>query len=78
MRGNADEYLRYFTERVLRDALHEATVRYWSRRADQFAAVGTPACDEIAAACRRRAAFQAMYPPLDLDPIVTRSPRGAS
>ena len=49
------EHLEHFRARVLQDALNEATAAYWQRRAEAFAAVGTPACDEIAQACRNRA-----------------------
>lgn len=49
-------YIEHFRSRVLQDALNEATAAYWKRRAATFARVGTPACDEIAAACRARAA----------------------
>lgn len=49
------EYVEHFRARVLQDALTEATAAYWLRRAEQFAAVGTPACDETAQACRNRA-----------------------
>ncbi len=48
-------HVENFTRRVMQDALAEATAAYWLRRADTFAAVGTPRCDEIALACRRRA-----------------------
>lgn len=50
-----DAHLDHFHSRVLQDALLEATSRYWLRRADQFAAVGTEACDLIATNCRRHA-----------------------
>ena len=50
-------YVDHFRGRVLQDALAEATAAYWTKRADQFAGVGTPACDEIAQACRNRAAL---------------------
>jgi hypothetical protein len=43
--------------RVLVDALAEATSDYWLRRADQFAAVGTPECDMIARNCRVHASL---------------------
>lgn len=49
-------YTEHFRARVLQDALNSATHSYWMKRAEQFAAVGTPACDEIALACRNRAA----------------------
>ncbi len=45
----------HFMHRVLQDAWLEATESYWLRRAAAFDAVGTPACDEIAQACRNRA-----------------------
>jgi hypothetical protein len=48
------EHVEHFQHRVMQDALSEATADYWRRRAEQFAAVGTPACDEIAEACRNR------------------------
>lgn len=51
------EYVDNFRRRVLADALQEATAAYWLRRAETFAAVGSPACDEIAQACRNRAAL---------------------
>ena len=51
------EHVQHFRQRVLQDALAEATAAYWQRRAQQFAAVGTPACDEIALACRNRASL---------------------
>lgn len=50
-----DELVEHFRSRVLQDALNEATSAYWRRRAEDFAAVGTPRCDEIAEACRNRA-----------------------
>lgn len=52
-----DAYVEHFRYRVLQDALTEATAHYWRRRADQFAAVGNAACDEIAQACLNRAAL---------------------
>lgn len=51
------EHVEHFRMRVLQDALAEATAAYWLRRAEQFAAVGTPACDETAQACRNRASL---------------------
>ena len=39
------------------DLLLEAQESYWLRRADDFAKVGTPKCDEIAQACRNKAAL---------------------
>ncbi len=50
------EYVEHFRHRVIQDALTEATAAYWLRRADTFAAVGNVRCDEIAQACRARAA----------------------
>lgn len=50
-----DAYLEHFQRRVLQDALTEATSAYWLRRAHTFDRVGTPACDEIAQACRNAA-----------------------
>lgn len=50
------EYVEHFRHRVLQDALAEATAAYWMRRAEQFSRVGSPQCDEIALACRNRAA----------------------
>lgn len=50
-----DTHLANFHHRVLADALLEATSSYWLRRADTFDTVGTPACDDIALACRRHA-----------------------
>jgi hypothetical protein len=50
-----DAYVQHFRERVLQDALAEATAAYWLRRAAQFEAVGNARCDEIARACRNRA-----------------------
>lgn len=40
---------------VIVDILLEAQEAYWLRRAMDFAGVGTPACDEIARACRAKA-----------------------
>lgn len=51
------DYVTHFRRRVLQDALTEGTAAYWHRRAQVFAKVGTPACDEIAQACRNRAAL---------------------
>lgn len=50
-------YELWFMRRVLQDAWTEATEAYWLRRAAAFDAVGTPACDEIARACRNRASL---------------------
>lgn len=51
------EHVDNFRRRVMADALQEATAAYWLRRAETFAAVGTAQCDEIAQACRNRAAL---------------------
>lgn len=64
-------YVEHFRARVLQDALSEAMPAYWSRRAEQFAAVGTPRCDEIATACRNAAAFTAMFPVVSEAEITT-------
>ena len=40
----------------------EAQPAYWLRRADAFAAVGNPACDAIALACRRHATLLCSSP----------------
>lgn len=47
----------HFQLRMLREAWLEATATHWRRRAEAFAAVGTPTCDQIARACRNRAAL---------------------
>lgn len=44
-----------FLHDVLLDVLLSGERRYWLKRAEDFAKVGTPACDEIARACRARA-----------------------
>ncbi len=49
------EKLDQIARRMLVDILLEADERYWFRRADDFAKVGTPGCDEIARACRAKA-----------------------
>lgn len=48
-------YIDHFRARVLQDALAEATADYWLRRGAAFAAVGNPACDATAQACRNHA-----------------------
>lgn len=53
--SNLIEYVAHFQHRVIQDALAEATALYWERRAQDFDAVGTPECDEVAQACRHRA-----------------------
>jgi hypothetical protein len=52
-----DDYVEHFRKRVFQDALNEATSAYWHKRAEQFAAVGNARCDEIAQACRNKAAL---------------------
>jgi hypothetical protein len=54
------ENVDHFQRRVLMDALREATAAYWLRRAKQFEWVGNARCDEIAQACRNRAAVSLM------------------
>jgi hypothetical protein len=49
------EDIAHFRMRVLQDALNEACSAYWLRRADDFNVVGTPECDQVALACRRKA-----------------------
>lgn len=51
------DHVAHFTYRVLLDSLASATATYWEKRADQFEAVGTPECDQIATACRNAAAI---------------------
>jgi hypothetical protein len=53
--GRLVEDVEHFRRRVLESALCEGESRYWLRRADDFAKVGTPECDEVARACRHRA-----------------------
>lgn len=50
------EVLECAAHRLLVDILLEADERYWMKRAKDFAKVGTPDCDEIARACRAKAA----------------------
>ena len=57
---------QHFAVRMVQQMLTEAMPWYWLRRAADFAAVGTPAADEIAEACRERAALLRRYP----DPVV--------
>lgn len=49
------ETLETLARRFVVDMLLEAQESYWLRRADDFAKVGTPECDEIARACRAKA-----------------------
>lgn len=53
--ADLDDYVEHFRWRILQDAMQEATSDYWHRRAAQFAAVGTPECDQVAELCRHRA-----------------------
>lgn len=69
------EYVEHFRARVLQDALNEALPHYWMRRAEQFAAVGTPTCDEIASACRAKAEFLRLYPVVGIEPDVWQALR---
>jgi hypothetical protein len=46
--------------RVVLEVLIEQNTAYWRRRAEDFAAVGTDDCDEIARACWARARFAEM------------------
>ena len=50
------DHLEQVQRRVLQDALSEATSAYWCRRAATFDRVGNERCDEVARACRARAA----------------------
>lgn len=49
------EKLEVIARRFVVDMLLEAQERYWKTRAADFEKVGTPACDEIARACRAKA-----------------------
>lgn len=74
-RGSAQSIGRaadHFVKRLLLDCLTEATAAYWQRRAESFAAVGTPSCDEIARACRARAAVAAFEDHHDIVAAVLR------
>lgn len=51
------DYMEQFVKRMLEDAMANASAARWRRRADQFAAVGTAQCDEIALACRNHASL---------------------
>lgn len=55
-----DSEVERLASRLLLDVLNEATAAYWERRADGFANVGTPDCDDIARACRNRAELARM------------------
>lgn len=50
-----DQHIARFTATVLHQALLEGTARFWRRRAEEFATVGTPDCDQIAQACHHHA-----------------------
>ena len=52
-----DSYVEHSKYRILQEILNDATAQFWLRRARQFAAVGNARCDEIAQACRNRAAL---------------------
>lgn len=49
------ERIDQLARRMVLDILLESQASYWLRRADDFAKVGTPACDEIAKACANKA-----------------------
>lgn len=76
-RQETTAYIEYFRARVIQDALNEVLPKYWQRRAEQFAAVGTPACDEIASACRTKARFLTLYPVVGIEPDVVQAVREA-
>ena len=63
--------IEHFRQRVLQDALTEATAQYWERRAQQFQNVGTDECNLIALNCRRHAALirEAAPEPISQDVI---------
>lgn len=42
---------------LLVELLLDAQEKYWLKRAQDFAKVGTPQCDEIAKACRAKASL---------------------
>lgn len=52
---------------VIIDALLESSAKYWLKRADDFAKVGTPKCDEIAQACRNKARLIRSEDPAERD-----------
>lgn len=54
------ERLERAAQRMLLDLLLECSAAYWRKRADEFAAVGTEAADEIARACWAKARFVEM------------------
>jgi hypothetical protein len=56
-RATVGQTADHFMQRMLEDCMAEATRSYWLRRARTFDGVGTPACREIAQACRNRAAL---------------------
>jgi hypothetical protein len=49
-----DEAMR---RRSVQQAIAEATAEHWRHRAQDFERVGNPRCDQVALACRRKAAF---------------------
>jgi hypothetical protein len=71
-------YVEHFRARVVQDALNEVLPSYWLRRAEQFAAVGTPACDEIASACRAKAEYLRRYPVVGIEADVVQAIRAAA
>ena len=59
------ETLEQCARRMLLEILLDGDVRYWHRRAQGFAAVGTPDCDVIARACFAKARMVALGDDLD-------------
>lgn len=57
------ESLKQILRRFLQQMLTEAMPEYWERRANTFAEVDTPECDEIALACRNHAELIRRYGP---------------
>jgi hypothetical protein len=56
-RAKAKQLVAQMQVRVIQDALAAGLASTWLRRAEDFHRVGTPACDEIAQACRNRASL---------------------
>ena len=63
------DVLDRIAKRFVRQTILEMMPAHWIRRADEFEAVGTPSCDQVALACRRHAYLLAAYPP---DPELIR------
>lgn len=49
------EYAEHIALRIIQEAIKEASVDHWLRRADELERVGTPWADEAALECRRHA-----------------------